>query len=242
MRAVRTVLATTVSLGVMLAVPAVATAAVMGDWQLDEAPGAPLAIDGSGQGLHGDVGEDVVLYEATGDGGRAYRFQGDWWVVNRERLVLWADQPRLDPQTTTYAVTVRVKTRAPNTNVIQKGQANVAGGFWKLEIHRGWPTCHFRDSSGRNRAIKMENHPNPNAYVADGVWTTIRCERTTTGVTVTVNPGEATQVSSTTRGTLGNVDNNNPLSLGGKWYCNGDTITCDYYAGAVDWVRIEKGP
>jgi hypothetical protein len=222
------------------ALPASALGAVVGDWQLNETSRPTSAVDGSGNGLHGNVGDDVVLGEATPTGGRAYRFRGDWWVVNDERLVLWGDNAQLDPGTGPYAVTIRIKTSAPNTNLIQKGQANQKGGFWKLEIHNSRPTCHFTDANRVTRAIGFKKSTNPAANVADGDWHTLRCERTTTGVRLTIDYGEPGAISNFLRGANGRVDNARPLALGGKVDCNGSSITCDYYAGAVDWLTIEK--
>lgn len=240
MRALRTSACAVVIVGLTWFVPAHALAEPVGDWQLNETAGSTQAIDGTLNGLHGAIGDDVVLREATPGGGWAYRFRGEWWVVNDERLVLWEDDPRLDPGTQPYAVTIRIKTGAVNTNIIQKGQANQTGGFWKLEVHNGWPTCHFRDENGRNRAIGFKNDSRPETVVADGDWHTLRCERTSTGVRLTIDYGSPTAITKFIRGTIGRVDNSRPLSLGGKVDCDRFTITCDYFAGAVDWLTIER--
>lgn len=240
----RSVRRTVVGLGLAVAVavaPAAAFAGVVGDWQMDEVAGSTLMVDTSGNGLNGTIGPDVVLHEATDNGGWGYRFKGDWWVVNTNRLVQWNDDARLDPGTSPYAVTIRIKTGALDPNIIQKGQANQTGGYWKLALKQGWPRCHFRDSTGATKAIGFVNDPRPETKVADGQWHTLRCERTSTGVRMTIDYGQPDAISKFIRGTIGNVDNTRPLVLGGKLYCDGKTVTCDYYAGAVDWVTIEKG-
>lgn len=230
-----------VAVGLALAAPAAAFAGVVGDWGMDEESGSTLMVDSSGNGLDGTIGSDVVPHELTGDGGYAYRFKGDWRIVNDNRLVNWPDDERLDPGTSPFAVTIRLKTGALDPNIIQKGQANQAGGYWKFVLKKGWPRCHFRDEFGNTKAIGFVNSTLPGSKVADNQWHTLRCERTSTGVKMTINVGEPTEMSKFIKGTIGTIDNSRPMSLGGKLDCNGQDVTCDYFAGAVDWVRIEKG-
>lgn len=208
-------------------------------WQMDEPAGSTRMIDAEGTGLDGHIGADVVRHEATPTGW-GYRFRGDWWVVNDGRLVTWPDDPRLDPGTGTYAVTIRFKTGAVDPNIIQKGQANQTGGFWKLALKTGQPRCHFTDRSGVTKAIGFVGDARPETKVADGQWHTLRCERTTTGVRLTIDPGTPTSLSKFIRGTLGRIDNTRPMVLGGKFDCDGTRVTCDYFAGAVDWVTLER--
>ena len=39
----------------------------------------------------------------------------------------------------------------------------------------------------------------------------------------------------------GTLNNNKPWVLGGKDSCNGTTVTCDYFAGNIDYVKLTKG-
>ena len=84
-------------------VSANAFAVVVGDWQLDEVDTRPntevLDSDSSGNEFNGHIGNDVVLHESVPGGGYAYRFQGDWRIVNDERLIDWPDDDQLDPGT-----------------------------------------------------------------------------------------------------------------------------------------------
>ena len=216
-----------------------AFAYVIGSWQMDETAGSTQMMDSSGNGLHGTIGSDVVLHEAN-PSGWGYRFKGDWWVVNPNRLVTWQDDNRLDPGTQPYAVTIRFKTGAVDPNIIQKGQDNQTGGYFKLALKKGQPRCHFEDLNHNTRAIGFVGDPRPETNVADGDWHTLRCEKTATGVRLTIDYGEAGAITKNIKGTLGNINNTRPLYLGGKLYCNGGTVTCDYFAGAVDWVTIER--
>jgi hypothetical protein len=239
MRALRTAAVGALA-AVLTALPAAAQAVTIGEWGMNEPQGSTLMVDSSGNGLDGTIGSDVVLAEATPDGGYAYRFKGDWRIVNDNRLVTWPDDDRLDPGTGTFAVTIRLKTGALDPNIIQKGQANQAGGYWKFVLKKGWPRCHFRDQFDRTKAIGFVNDPRPETKVADNQWHTLRCERTPTGVRATINYGEPNAITKFIRGTIGNVNNSRPMFLGGKLDCDGSTVTCDYFAGAVDWVTIEK--
>ncbi len=241
MARIRTLTAAGLGALLALAVPAAAHAATtIGDWQMNETAGATVMVDGSGNGFDGAIGRDVVLGEAVPGGGKAYRFKGDWWIVNDERLVLWNDRPGLDPGTGTFAVTIRLKTGALDPNIIQKGQSGQTGGFWKLALQKGWPRCHFRDSAGRTKAIGFVNDKRPEAMVADGQWHTLRCERLSTGVRMTIDYGTPEAISKFIKGTIGTIDNTRPMTLGGKVDCDGQTVTCDYLAGAVDWVTVER--
>ena len=121
-------------------------------------------------------------------------------MVNPNRLVTWNDDTRLDPGTSPYAVTIRIKTGAVDPNIIQKGQANQTGGYWKLALKKGWPRCHFRDAAGNTKAIGFVNEPRPETKVADGQWHTLRCERTSTGVRMTINYGEPNAISQVHQG------------------------------------------
>ena len=47
-------------------------------------------------------------------------------------------------------------------------------------------------------------------------------------------------ISKFIRGTLGPINNRKPMFLGGKLYCDGTNVTCDYFAGVIDWVTLER--
>lgn len=207
---------------------------LVASWQMDEVTGSVM-VDSTGNGLDGAIGPLVELGEATPDGGKAYRFKGDWWVPTDDRLIQIPDDSRLDPGAGTFKVTLRVKTGALDPNITQKGQARTSGGYWKFVVKKGWPRCHFRDGNGNTLAIGFVNSTNPATKVSDGQWHTISCARTATGVQVTID-----DISKFKRGSIGPIDNAFPMTIGGKLACNYTDVTCDYYAGAIDWVTIER--
>jgi len=40
-------------------------------------------------------------------------------------------------------------------------------------------------------------------------------------------------------GATGNISNTFPMTVGGKIACDQVTVTCDYYAGDIDWIKYE---
>jgi hypothetical protein len=42
-------------------------------------------------------------------------------------------------------------------------------------------------------------------------------------------------------GVSGNLNNSFPMTIGGKPKCDQVKVTCDYFVGDVDYVRITKG-
>jgi hypothetical protein len=225
-----------------------ASAAVVADWEMNETTKTNGMVDEI-HGYVGDIGNEVRINQSTGDGGQAYQFPGPHFApYNPEKLVLVPDDPdgagpatdsALDPGTGPYAVTIRFRTTADKPNIVQKGQNNVRGGFMKLVLKSGWPRCHFEDGQQHISAIGFVGTSVPK--VDDGRWHTLRCEETTTGVRVTLDAGTANEATKFKSGTVGNINNSRPFMIGGKLDCNRDGVTCDFFAGQLDWVKIEKG-
>ena len=125
---------------------------------------------------------------------------------------------------------MRFKTGRAASNVTQKGQATTTGGYWKVEIHNGLATCLFKDGSGRQRAVLSTSR------VDNGVFHTVRCDRTSSKVWITVDG----KVQRTITGATSNIANASPLAIGGKAGCNPPKVGCDFFAGQIDYVRIQK--
>jgi hypothetical protein len=221
---------------VALAAPADAAATrTTALWNMNEAAGATTMVDSSGNGRNGTVGSDVQTGVSV-LGAVGYRFP--FILPNQpparpQHLVTVPDNPLLDPDTADYAVTVRYRTTRNFGNVLQKGQNGAAGGYWKFEQPNGFITCLFRNGSGVQRAVQSPRALN------DGAWHTVRCERTATALTLTVDGAVVRRAALATP--LGSIANSRPLSIGGKLNCDQDTITCDYFVGDIDYVRIQKG-
>lgn len=237
----RTVAAPLVASICLLIAPATASATVISDWGMNEEAGATTMVDASSNGFDGQIGSAVVLHQSTDTGGFAYSFKGLGPGPAPERLVTVPDAgASLDPGTTPYAVTIGFRTTASDPNIVQKGQSGQTGGYWKLVLNKGWPRCHFRDENGRTEAIGFVDGP-VSTKVDDGRWHVLRCERTTTGVRVTLEYGTPNAVSKFIKGTIGRIDSRRPFSIGGKVDCDGGTtVGCDYFSGLIDWIRVER--
>jgi hypothetical protein len=136
---------------------------------------------------------------------------------------------RLNPGTGDYAVELRMRTTHSFGNVIQKGQATTRGGYFKFQAPSGKISCLFRGSVGDSTASSGA------VRVNDGQWHTVRCERTATGVVMTVDG----VVTGRNRNRSGTIANTRPLTIAGKLNCDQVEITCDYFAGELDYVKIE---
>jgi Laminin G domain len=199
-------------------------------WRMNEGSGARVMFDSSGHGLNGSIGREVQT-GMTGSGAVGYRFerlQPDTPPPHPAHIITVPDNSMLDPGNRDYAVTIRLRTRYQFGNIVQKGQATVAGGNWKFQIPNGIVQCLFRGSAG---SIIVSAHHRIN----DGNWHTVRCDRTANRVAMTVDgTGEAYR-----NGTTGTISNTWPVSIGGKVNCDQVKVGCDYYAGDLDQVEID---
>ena len=201
-------------------------------WRMNESPGARTMADSSGHGLHGSIGREVDTGLRV-DGAIGYRFERlppDTPPTHPQHLITVPDRADLDPGTRDYAVTIRLRTTHKFGNIIQKGQATVAGGNFKLQIPNGIVQCLFRGSSG-TILISAPRRIN------DGRWHTVRCERTHAGVTLAIDGPTVARRS----GWTGGIANSWPLSIGGKTHCDQVKVGCDYYAGDIDFIEITAG-
>jgi hypothetical protein len=204
---------------------------VLADWEMNEPPGSTTMADTGPNQLTGAVGATVQT-GVTVSGATAF----DWSRVkpnqppaNPGRLVQ-VDSALLNPETADYAVVFRYRATVKFGNIVQKGQAHVTGGYFKVEQPGGYLNCFFTGKGGK-AAVKSTHLTN------DGQWHVVRCERTATGVTLTVDGVVVGQAVHAT----GTISNSSPLTVGGKLSCDNVTITCDYFSGDIDYLVIEKG-
>lgn len=225
-----TVTASIVAVG-SAAVPARATGGYpVAHWAMNEPAGSRVMYDSSGNGLHGTVGGEVVTARRSGDvlGYGFSHLEPDTPPAHPQHLVVVPDYPVLDPGDRDYAISLRLRTLYQFGNVVQKGQATVAGGSFKIQLPGGKVQCWFRGSAGQ----VLVTAPRP---VNDGQWHTITCTRYRTGVNLAVD-GVAV---ATRPGPTGTIANSWPLSIGGKTSCDQVEVGCDYFAGDLDWVQID---
>ena len=205
---------------------------LVASWELNEPPGARRMIDSSGHRRTGTIGRDIDTGVAVA-GAVGYRFprvEPDVAPARPQHLATVPDSSALDPGSRDYAVTVRLRTVKHFGNIVQKGQATVSGGSFKLQIPKGIAQCMFRGSAGSLLVSA------PRA-INDGRWHTVRCERTSRQVALTVDGTLVARRS----GRTGTIANTWPVSIGGKSRCDQIEVGCDYYAGDLDHVRIEAG-
>ena len=202
-------------------------------YEMNEPAGSTVLVDSSGSGLNGTIGSEVLASTVV-MGATAHRFQymqPNTPPAHPGHLDSVPNTSKLDPGTADYAVTMRVRWTNNFGNMIQKGESGGAGGYFKWEAPSGVVHCLFRDS---NRISKTASSKTP---LNDGQWHTIRCERTAAGVTMTVDGVKRSMA----KGKTGSISNAKPLTIAGKGTCDQITVTCDYFVGDVDWVRVEKG-
>ena len=200
--------------------------------QMNEGPGASVAVDSSGNGLNGIVGSHVQTGVALTGGGTGYRFpyiRPNTPPADPEHLVTIPHNTRLNPGTGNFAVEFRMRTTHSFGNVIQKGQAGSKGGYWKFQQPSGKISCLFRGSVGSSTASAGST-----VRVNDGNWHTVRCERTSSMVTMIIDG----VVTGRNRNPTGTIANTRPLTIAGKGNCDQITITCDYFSGDLDYVKI----
>jgi hypothetical protein len=201
-------------------------------WDMNEAAGSPTMLDSGGRHLNGTIGGEVGVGTDV-DGARGYRFarlDPDTPPTHPRHLVTVPAAARLDPGTGDFAVTVRLRTTYQFGNVVQKGQSTVPGGNWKIQIPSGHPQCVFRGTNGTMLASA------PGA-VNDGRWHVVTCLRDAAGLWLSI---DGTRVAGHP-GHTGRIANTWPLSIGGKPSCDQVEVGCDYYAGDIDYVRIDSG-
>jgi concanavalin A-like lectin/glucanase superfamily protein len=209
-----------------------AAGSLVAAWPMNEPPGARTMSDSTGHGHRGTIGSEVLTGTRI-SGATGYRFtrlEPDTPPPHPAHLVSVPDRADLDPGTRDYAVTMRFRTTGKFGNVVQKGQATVAGGNYKIQIPNGIVQCYYRGSAG---GILISSPRKLN----DGNWHTARCARTRKGVELSIDG----KLAASRSGSTGTIANTWPVTIGGKINCDQIDVGCDYYNGDLDWVEITAG-
>jgi Concanavalin A-like lectin/glucanases superfamily len=202
-------------------------------YQMNEAPGATTMIDSSGNGLNGTINQagldtGVVFGGATG---YLWPFRSPTAPpASPERVIRVPDNSKLDPLGDTFTVEIRYRTTNSFGNIMQKGQSTSTGGQWKIQNPGGRPSCLFKSSAGQASVRSV-------ADLSDGQWHVLRCVRTPSRVSMYVDGAFVNQKN----GATGTINNSIPLTIGGKLNCDQITVTCDYFSGGIDYVKITRG-
>jgi len=216
-----------------LAVAAPASAATLADWEMNEGSGATTMIDSSGH-VNGTIGSAVKTGVSV-MGATVYRwpFASPTAPPPKPERIVQANSNSLNPGSGTYTVSLRYRTTQHFGNIVQKGQAGSAGGYFKVENPHGQINCVFRGVVSGKLVRKAVTSP---AVLSDGAFHVATCTRTANAVTLTIDGS----VVDTAHGSTGNISNTRPVTIGGKLNCDQVNTTCDYYTGDIDWVKLSN--
>ena len=206
---------------------------VEASWEMNEPAEATTMVDSGPNGHDATVDQSGIDTGFSYDGATGYRWLWRDPVAppaSPERVIVIPDHPDLDPLNDTFTVEIRYRTRNKFGNITQKGQATTTGGQWKIQNPGGRPSCLYNGSIRRG-AVRAVNPLNDNA------WHVLRCIKTPTAVELWVDGVRAGRKN----GAVGNIDNNWPMTIGGKSSCNQEKVTCDYFSGEIDYVRLYRG-
>jgi hypothetical protein len=216
-----------------LAVAAPASAATLADWEMNEGSGATTMIDSSGH-VNGTIGSAVKTGVSV-MGATVYRwpFASPTAPPPKPERIVQANSSSLNPGSGTYTVSLRYRTTQHFGNIVQKGQAGSAGGYFKVENPHGQINCVFRGVVSGKLVRKAVTSP---AVLSDGKFHVATCTRTSNALTLTIDGS----VVDTAHGSTGNISNTRPVTIGGKLNCDQIKTTCDYYTGDIDWVKLSN--
>jgi Concanavalin A-like lectin/glucanases superfamily len=218
----------------LLAFAASASAATLADWEMNEPSGATTMIDSSGH-VNGTIGSAVNTGVSI-LGATAYQwpFTSPTAPPAKPERIVQANSNSLNPGSGTYIVSLRFRTNQNFGNIIQKGQAGASGGYFKIENPNGRINCVFRGVNSSGTLVRKAVQ-SPTA-TSDNAWHVATCTRTSTGLTLTIDG----TVVGTAKGSTGKISNTRPVTIGGKLNCDQIKTTCDYFTGALDWVKISN--
>jgi hypothetical protein len=202
------------------------------DLELNESAGLRTAVDSSGLGHDGAIGPlpHVTMNGAFAHFDRHPPGEGISYGLAHLITVPDAADGSLDPGAGDFTIEIRYRTKENFGNLLQKGQATSSGGQVKLQQPKGKLSCMFKTPTGTATAGSGTTPLN------DNLFHSIRCVRTPTSVTMYVDGVQTGRVNHNT----GTLNNNKLWSIGGKPECDGVKVTCDYFAGDVDYVRLTK--
>lgn len=213
------------------AVPA--SAATLANWQMNEGPNASVMVDSSGH-VNGTIGSAVVTgFTFNGATGYHWPFTSPTAPPAKPERIVQANSSTLNPGSGNYTVTLRYRTTKHFGNIVQKGQAGSAGGYFKVENPHGQINCVFRGVVSGKLVRKAVTSP---AVLSDGAFHVATCTRTANALTLTIDGS----VVDTAHGSTGNISNTRPVTIGGKLNCDQINTTCDYFTGDIDYITISN--
>lgn len=201
-------------------------------FEMDEPPGATVMRDSGPGHLDSPVDPSGVTSGSTFDGATGYswpRRAPEAYPPSPERIIQVPDSPQVEPGSGPFTIELRYRTGESYGNITQKGQSATPGGQWKIQAPGGVPSCLFKGSAGQVAA-------SAGVALDDEQWHDLTCAFTSTGVTVYVDGVYRARKL----GTAGTIDNTFPMTIGGKIDCDQVDVTCDYFSGDIDFVKITR--
>ena len=221
------------------AAPAAAVAAaaplapgVTAFYEMNEPFGTTVMHDSGPHGLDAVVDPAGVIsgIEAAGAVGYTWEHRDpEAYPASPERVIQVPDNANLEPGSGPLTIELRYRSGEHFGNIAQKGQAQTTGGQWKIQSPGGIPSCLFKGSGGQVATGAL-------TPLNDEQWHNLTCVLTSTGVTMYVD-GE---FRNRKNGPTGTIDNAMPMTVGGKIDCDQVDVTCDYFSGQIDYLKLTK--
>ena len=236
-----------------LALAPVASAAttLAADWEMNESYSATemqqndtVMVDSAG-----DHDGTIPAWQGTPSGTQQIKTNGSYYTrVNHCPACAPAEPSRVisvpdaadgsldipDP-TVPYTLEFRFRTTHGFGNYMQKGHDTSKGGQIKIQGPKGSVQCLFKGANGVRVGTGTASKFPP---LDDGQWHTIKCVHTATQVKEYVDGATRAIVKN---GSTGPIDNTADWTVGGKNNCDQGKITCDYFAGDIDYIKVSHG-
>ncbi|MFZ2501541.1 MAG: LamG-like jellyroll fold domain-containing protein, partial [Nocardioides sp.] len=201
-------------------------------YDMNEAANATTMVDTGGNGLNGVINQAGLDTGVVVLGATAYSWAYTGPIAppaKPERVITVSDHALLDAGNDTFTIELRYRTNTSFGNVTQKGQAASVGGQWKIQQPDGYPSCLFRNDTDQ-MAVQST------VSLSDNQWHVVRCIRT--GDSVRMYVDDVYQGVKNSAVPIGPIDNSVPLTIGGKLNCDQIEITCDYFTGQIDYLKL----
>jgi hypothetical protein len=203
--------------------PAVASAATVSLWHMDETSGTVMhdALGGNNGAL---TAVSLGWPNFSGSAGHSFGFDGSSSIVKVNSA------PNLNPGSADFGVSLHLYSSTPPSAAVgdydlaRKGLSTTAGGEWKVEVLRGnggaigVASCHLKGSSGSGTVTAGSN-------VTDGRWHTISCYKRAGSMLLIVDNAWYSKTV-----TIGSISNTAKLTIGAK------VSGADWTRGLIDEV------
>ena len=206
---------------------------VEASWEMNEPAEATTMLDSGPNGFDTPFDQAGLDSGFEYDGATGYRWPRRNPTnppANPERVIVIPDDPRPAPMHVPCTIELRYRTKEKFGNIAQKGQARTVGGQWKIQNPGGRPSCLYKGSIRRG-SVRSQ------VTLNDNQWHTLLCVKTPSQVELWV---DGVQVGRKV-GAVGTIDNKYPMTIGGKIDCDQIRVTCDYFSGEIDYVRVSRG-